>query len=531
MSLHKEAEGVFRELGDKDGLAYSLGSQALILQDRGDLEDAMVLHEEAQLLYRELGNRDGMVASLKNRAKIVQDRGDLDGAMALCEEAERLYRELGKRDGVVGLLDNEAKILRERKDMDGVMALLALILFAFLAEAQQLNFVPFTSSGIYRVGEKAGWIVSPALGAAAPTTNYFYEIKKNNLDIIKTGALDFAFGSATIEATLEEPAMLYVTVRAEGAPPASVVHLGAAIEPTQLKPSVARPPDFDAFWDGKLADLSLIPLNPEVTPVSTKDGVELSAVQLDSWGSRVHGYLAKPIKSGEFPALVIFQYAGVYALQPKTVTHRACEGWLAFYVSAHDMPPNQPNGVSPNYAAIGNTNRETSYFLKMYLRDARAVDYITNHPNWDGKTLVFMGTCMGGQQALVTAGLRPQVSAAIVHQPSGADCNGHLRGRKAGYPYWPSNDPQVMETALYFDTVNFAPRISAPVLASMGFIDTTSPPAGIWSALNHLRAPKEVVTMIELDHTNRTPEKRGEFHSRAKELLDILLHGGQFDAK
>jgi hypothetical protein len=29
----------------------------------------------------------------------------------------------------------------------------------------------------------------------------------------------------------------------------------------------------------------------------------------------------------------------------------------------------------------------------------------------------------------------------------------------AGYPNWPSENPQVMETALYFDIVNFASRI------------------------------------------------------------------------
>jgi cephalosporin-C deacetylase len=197
-------------------------------------------------------------------------------------------------------------------------------------------------------------------------------------------------------------------------------------------------------------------------------------------------------------------------------------------VVSHDLPPDQANGVSPNYEVIGNANRETSYFVKMYLRAARAVDYITSHPDWDGKTLVLMGTCMGGQQALVSAALRPQVTAVIADQPSGADSNGDLHGRKAGYPYWPSHDPEVMASALYFDVVNFAPRIKAPVLASMGFIDTTSPPAGIWTALNQLSGPKEVVTMIELDHTSRTPEKRGAFRSRREEVLDALLRGEQF---
>ena len=270
-------------------------------------------------------------------------------------------------------------------------------------------------------------------------------------------------------------------------------------------------------------------MNPVINPVETAQaGVELSKVQVDAMGSRVHGYLAKPIKLGKFPALVIFQWAGVYALQPNTVTDRAAEGWLAFDVDSHDMSPDQSVGVSPSYQAIGNTSRETAYFLYMYLRDARAVDYICSRPDWDGKTLVLMGTSMGGHQALVTAGLRPQVSTVIVNEPSGADMNGELHGRQAGYPNWSSKDPSAMATSPYFDVVNFTSRIKAPVLAAIGFIDTTCPPAGIWTAINQIPGPKEVVPMIESDHNNRTPDKQGAFNIRSKEVLDILLHGGTF---
>jgi cephalosporin-C deacetylase-like acetyl esterase len=396
---------------------------------------------------------------------------------------------------------------------------LALLLAAPLAPAQQLSFAPFRAGGIYDLGERTGWKVT-----AASAGTVTYTIKKNNLDTIKTGALDFSSGAATIETTLNEPAMLYVEVHGEG----PAIHLGAAVAPTQLKPSVPRPADFDSFWDAKLKALAEIPIHPVLTPgESSKPGVEFYTVQLDSLNSHVQGYLAKPAKEGKFPALVIYQYAGVYALQPNTVLDRAAEGWLAFDVDSHDLPPDQAAGVSTSYPSIGNTDRETSYFLNMYLRDSRAIDYIASRPDWDGKTVVIMGTSMGGQQSLVTAALNPKVTAVIVNEPSGADSNGNLHGRKAGYPNWPSTDPKVMETALYFDTVNFASRIKAPVLAAIGFIDTTAPPAGIWTAINQIPGPKEVVSMVESDHNNRTPEKQGAYVSRSKEVLRILLNGGR----
>jgi cephalosporin-C deacetylase-like acetyl esterase len=220
----------------------------------------------------------------------------------------------------------------------------------------------------------------------------------------------------------------------------------------------------------------------------------------------------------------------VYALNARAVAQRAAEGWLILNVDSHDKLPSDPAGNIPrNYQTVGNTDREKSYFLNMYLRDSRVLDYLLTRSDWDGKTIVLMGGSMGGQQSLVLAGLRPEkISAVLACVPAGADTNGDLHGRKAGYPNWPSDNPDVMKTALYFDTVNFGSRIKAPVLAGMGFIDTISPPAGIWTALNQVSAPKEPLPMIESEHDNLTPQKGRACPARSKEILDILVKGGEF---
>lgn len=393
------------------------------------------------------------------------------------------------------------------------------------AAAQQLAFTPFDASGIYDLGAKAGWRVTAA-GLAGTPLKVDFVIRRNNANEVKRGSVDLTTGIGTIEVPTTEPAIMYVEVTGAGDKPA---HLGAAVAPSKLAPAVPRPDDFDSFWDAKLKALAEIPIHPSLTPVpGNTAGVDLYTVKLDSVGSHVQGYLAKPSGDGKFPALVIYQYAGVYALNERTVTDRAAEGWLAFDVDSHDMLPTEATAPA-RYQAVGNTDREASYFLNMYLRDARAIDYIASRPDWDGKTIVIMGTSMGGQQSLVTAALRAGVvTAVLVNEPSGADSNGDLHGRKAGYPNWPSSDPAVMKTALYFDTVNFAPRVKAPALVALGFIDTTAPPVGIWTAFNQLAGPKELIPMVESDHNNRTPEKQGAWNARSKEVLGILLHGGEF---
>ena len=433
-----------------------------------------------------------------------------------------------------------------------LLSVLAAAPFSFAQRGpidQQLTFAPYHASGIYDVGETVGWTVTP--GPVTPTYAYKWTIRRNNAVVLREGKLDLSSGKDKIEITGEQPEMIYVAIEpsanlvADASAPGvaagyvggntgrnnGLYAVGAAVAPAKLGLSTPRPDDFDAFWEGKLAAQAKVPINPVLTPVQTDVAdVELSIFELDALGSQTHGYIAKPAKEGKFPGLLQLQYAGVYALNARGAAQRAAEGWLFINVDSHDKLPSDASGYIPrNYQAIGNTDREKSYFLNMYLRDSRALDYVLTRPDWDGKTIVLTGGSMGGQQSLALAGLRPgKITAVLVCVPAGADTNGDLHGRKAGYPNWPSDNPDVMKTALYFDTVNFASRIKAPVLAGMGFIDTISPPAGVWTALNQIPGPKEPLPMIESEHDNLTPQKGRACPTRTREILDLLLKGGEF---
>jgi cephalosporin-C deacetylase-like acetyl esterase len=406
---------------------------------------------------------------------------------------------------------------------------------------QQLTFAPYHASGIYSVGETVGWTVTP--GPAKPAYHFKWAIRRHNATVLKEGRLDLSSGKDTIEITGDQPEMIYAAVEPEDPKPDSgyiggntgrnngLYAVGAAVAPAKIGLSTPRPADFDAFWEGKLAAQTMVAIHPVLTPVETDvPGVELNMFVLDALGSHAHGYLARPAKEGRFPALIQLQYAGVYALNAKGAAQRAAEGWLFLNVDSHDKLPSDPSGNIPrNYQAAGNSDREKSYFLNMYLRDSRVLDYLLTRPDWDGKTIVLTGGSMGGQQSLVLAGLRPEkITAVLVCVPAGADTNGDLHGRKAGYPNWPSDDPAAMKTALYFDTVNFASRIKAPVMAGMGFIDTISPPAGVWTALNQIPSAVEPLPMIESEHDNLTPQKGRACPARTRELLDVLVKGGEF---
>ncbi|HKV40052.1 MAG TPA: acetylxylan esterase [Blastocatellia bacterium] len=419
-----------------------------------------------------------------------------------------------------------------------------------VCSARQLALTPFKASGIYSVGEKLGWTITLPKGTTAPESEYRYTIKKNNQDVIKTGRIEVAALPATIETKVDEPAMVYVEISAAGdqAPAGEKgtgkhgagghMAAGAAVAPERLQPSVPRPAGFDQFWESKIKLLKEIPENAVLTAKdSGRPGVEYATIRMDHInGTHVYGQIAKPTREGKFPALVIFQWASPpYPLQKQWVTDRAAEGWLALNIEPHDVLPDQPPSYYSalpaelkNYQAIGRDDRDKNYFLQMYLADYRAVEYMASRPDWNGKTLVVMGTSMGGQQSLSVAGLDEKITHVIVNEPAGCDSNGPLHGRASGYPNWPSNNPKIMETALYFDAVNFASHIKATSLVAMGFVDTTAPPVGIWTAFNQIRGPKEAVPMIDSPHNHlATPAEQFPYTSRSAEWLDTLVKGGE----
>lgn len=412
------------------------------------------------------------------------------------------------------------------------------------AVAQQPTFTPDRPNGIYAAGERVGWTVSLPGGTTAAGP-YTYTIRKNGVAPHAAGSFSLDRGRARIETSLAEPAMLVVEVKP---PPGTTgfgsartggagrVLLGAAVSPTSIAAAEPRPADFDEFWAAKLKQLAEVPMNAVVTPgVSDRAGVELATIRLDNvGGAHVYGQIARPARPGRFPALLVLLWASPpYPLQKQWVTEHAARGWLALNVEPHDVPGDMPQAfydalpaIIKQYNTIGHLSRDESYFLRMYLGDHRAVDYLASRPDWDGRTLVVMGTSMGGQQSFATAALNPRVTDLIVNVPSGADVTAALHGRWASYPNWNVTRPEVLRTARYFDTANFASRILARSLVAMGFIDDVSAPAGIWAVFNQIRGPKEAVPLVDSPHNHlATPAMQQPYVKRSGEWLEALVRG------
>ncbi len=314
----------------------------------------------------------------------------------------------------------------------------------------------------------------------------------------------------------------------------------AAYRPDQIKPVVSEPSDFDQFWNSGKAQLGQIPIEPkmELVPSLGTSKVDVYHISFQTVGtggyskiSRIYGILAVPkatVPNQKFPALLRVPGAGV---RPYTGQVGLAErGIITLEIGIHGMPVNLPqqvyddlrNGSLNRYMLYNLDNRDTYYYRRVYLSVVRANDFLTSLPQYDGKNLGVIGGSQGGGLSIVTAALDPRVKALSVSYPAISDMAGYTAGRAGGWPH-AFKDPAMrtkekLETAAYYDAVNFARRIKVPGIYTWGFNDEVVPPTSMYASYNQITAPKTLVLALETGHAT-TPEQAERLSNWIEKLL------------
>jgi predicted ATPase/DNA-binding SARP family transcriptional activator len=104
--LLEESLGLYRELGDEEGIARAIAELGGVAIAEGNLDRAAELYEEAVPLFRSQGRTARLAASLGNLGTIAHMRRDFEAAVAYYREAIDLAREAGDTDGSAVNLHN-----------------------------------------------------------------------------------------------------------------------------------------------------------------------------------------------------------------------------------------------------------------------------------------------------------------------------------------------------------------------------------------------------------------------------------------
>jgi cephalosporin-C deacetylase-like acetyl esterase len=392
---------------------------------------------------------------------------------------------------------------------------IALLLFASPSRAESTNY-QFTvqtdrTAALYQVGEVVRFQVAvQANGEPLPGVEIRWSTSKDGFPPERVGRLTLTNGSGVVPSHLDEPGFIQCKVWFQSPAGSNLTATaGAGVDPLKIKPSLPVPEDFDAFWSAQKKKLAAIPINPRLTSVKSPQAeVECFDLQADSVGAPVSGYFAKPVgaKPKSLPIMLTVHGAGVRSSGLGTAANWAKQGFLALDINAHGIANGKPaefyrdleRGELSGYRQRGRESRETVYFLGMFLRLVRAIDFLTAQPEWDGRVLVVHGSSQGGAQAIVAAGLDSRVTFFAAGVAAMCDHSGAMANRISGWPKLvplgegDRPDAKILEAARYYDMVNFASRITVPGIMTVGFIDTTCPPTSVYAAYNALAGPKEM---------------------------------------
>lgn len=385
----------------------------------------------------------------------------------------------------------------------------------------KLSVVTDRPEALYAVGQQVEFKVTLQEGGkSVHKGKVSYVLDNDGMGpAIRKGVLP-SDGPLVIGGSLDKPGFLRCQVVWQGVDKKPRTALAAAgIEPEKIPPSLPVPDDFDAFWAAQKAKLAGVPAKATLTPVkATVPGIECFDAQVACVGKPVSGYFARPVgaKPKSLPAMLYVHGAGVRSSNLWAAANAAKQGMLGMDVNAHGIPNGKPKefydalskGELKEYRHSGREDREKCYFLGMFLRLMRAMDFLCSQPEWDGAVLVVQGGSQGGGQSLAAAGLDSRVTMIAAGVPALCDHTGCAAGRINGWPKLVTNGPdgkpapKVLQAARYFDCMNFATRAKAEAIVSVGFIDGTCPPSSVYAAYNNLPGKKSMVIEPLMGHSS-----------------------------
>ena len=235
-----------------------------------------------------------------------------------------------------------------------------------------------------------------------------------------------------------------------------------------------RPADFDHYWSTTMAALARLPVAPELTelPIRTTDFGTVYALRMTSLDSyRIFAYYCVPHGAGPFPVLYTLPNYGSVVHVPAYEERR--ESIAVALCHRGQRLSDQPFAAAYPGLLTTKIAYVQEYVYRGIVADCcRVVDFLQSRAEVDQGKIALVG----GDLALITAALRPQVDA-LYYTPGffyGAEA---VAQRTSAYPVeelndyartYPDQAAALWQTLAYYEPTHFATQVTCDTLLVTG---------------------------------------------------------------
>ncbi len=269
-------------------------------------------------------------------------------------------------------------------------------------------------------------------------------------------------------------------------------------------------PDFESFWERNIKECREKPFKLSIKkakqPLLSMEVFKIGFAASD--GERIIGYkiLPKNRPSKKIPFLVHIHGLGGSKGFPWEYAY-----WtgLGIGVVALDMR-GQAGETKNNFkyksgfpgflATLGVLDKDEFYFGKLFKDALRAVFLTKTFKEADPRRIIIEGSSQGGGTAFAVAGiLGKEIFAAMANVPSYSQIPERIKDKTGGISQiaayikkFPKTKQLILETTSYFDNMNFAPRITCPIICGVGLKDKICPAKNFFPAYKLVRSKKTI---------------------------------------
>ncbi len=273
--------------------------------------------------------------------------------------------------------------------------------------------------------------------------------------------------------------------------------------------------DFDEFWDKSIAEIKKIPLETKLVKSGKKSTHRFASYDVTYKGftkTTITGELLIPRGTLKPKVIIhVHDYNNMLHYPQQVLDESAAYFFINLRGHTEIVKPDdtEEEPASPGYMVENILDRDTYYVKAVYLDLYRSIDMLRLIPDINCSAIGIIGKGIGAAAAVFTAAFSDRVAALVLETPafchlvlsqniSKSDASNEINEFVATIK---AKKKLIKENLTYFDALNFADKIGCPILATVGFKDTLSPPECIFSLFNHFQSEKVIEVYPEEGNT------------------------------